>query len=249
MGLQLLAPSIVPLANTDRAPESQSNPTRRLTVLLGAGASLFAGAPSTRRLTDVISARELSGQVLRTLQTNNGTQDANFEDVLHVLVELEALRGTTVARAPSMLRPFLDPSDKLDAITTDFEELRHERFELLETIGSAFDGIDYDRAWPVLYRLLRPLLNTFDIDVFTLNYDQVADVTVFGLSVLSGKGLFDGFGQVIDMAKSRVFRADQYAHWDPAWEPVQLTLAHLHGSLLFAYHVNDPPYAHSPRFE
>ncbi len=148
-----------------------------------------------------------------------------------------------------MLRPLIEPSSILNGITIDSSLLRRERYELLEAIAAAFDGIDYDSAWHVLYRLLRPLLDDFDIDFFTLNYDQVVDVAVYGLSMLSGKKLLDGFGQVIDMENSRLFRADQYAHWDPNWGPVHLTLQHVHGSLLFAYYGSDRRMAHATRFE
>ncbi len=119
----------------------------------------------------------------------------------------------------------------------------------MEAIAASFSSINYDTAWRKLYGLLRPLLNEFDIDVFTLNYDQVADVTVYGLSMLSGKGWFDGFGRPIDMDSNLGFRADQYAHWDPAWGPKHLTLAHLHGSLLFGYHASDRRMAHSAAYE
>ncbi|MGC2634810.1 MAG: hypothetical protein WA215_11415 [Candidatus Cybelea sp.] len=249
MALQLLAPSIVPLVNTDRAPNGRPDPTRRLTVLLGAGASLYAGSPSTDDLTSIVAGREISGAILRALRSRCETSAANFEDVLHVLEELDALLGTTRSRAPSMLRPLIEPSSILNGITIDSSLLRRERYELLEAIAAAFDGIDYDSAWHVLYRLLRPLLDDFDIDFFTLNYDQVVDVAVYGLSMLSGKKLLDGFGQVIDMENSRLFRADQYAHWDPNWGPVHLTLQHVHGSLLFAYYGSDRRMAHATRFE
>lgn len=248
MGLQALAPSILSLANTDCPPEGLSNPARRLTVLLGAGASLFAGAPSTAALTSAICDRVLSGKILNALRADPETSEANFEDVLHVLEDLEAL-SMSGARAPTMLRPFLVPSSRLAAITSDYQELRNERFGVLESIASAFGGINYDAAWRVLYRVLRPLLDTFDIDVFTLNYDQVADLTVYGLSVLSGKPWFDGFGQRINMDGSLTFRADQYAHWSPDWRPIHLTLGHLHGSLLLAYHTSDRRMAHSTQFE
>jgi hypothetical protein len=249
VALQLLAPSIVPLVNTDRAPNGRPDPERRLTVLLGAGASLYAGSPSTDDLTSIVAARGISGAILRALRSRSETSAANFEDVLHVLEELDALLGTTRSRAPSMLRPLIEPSSILNGITIDSSLLRRERYELLEAIAAAFDGIDYDSAWCVLYRLLRPLLDDFDIDFFTLNYDQVVDVAVYGLSMLSGKKLLDGFGQVIDMENSRLFRADQYAHWDPSWGPVHLTLQHVHGSLLFAYYASDRRMAHATRFE
>lgn len=161
VALQLLAPSIVPLADTDRALSGKPNPTRRLTVLLGAGASLYAGSPSTDDLTSIVAAREISGAILRALRSRSETSTANFEDVLHVLEELDALLGATRAGAPLMLRSLIEPSDILNGITMDYSLLRRERYELLQAIAVAFNGIDYDSAWRVLYRLLRPLLDDF----------------------------------------------------------------------------------------
>jgi hypothetical protein len=251
VNLSDLAPSIPPLANTERAPDGYPDPANRLTVLLGAGASLYARAPSTRDLTAIVAQRELSGQVLETLRSNIPDTEPNFEDVLHVVEELESL-AQSGARAPTMLRPFLEQ------IAPDIaaQALSAERFELIETIGASFRGVNYDESWRPLYALLRPLLDVFDMDIFTLNYDLIADVVTFAMSMLAGKKWFDGFGPPAKPLYSRdktfyglTFRPDQFAHWEASWGHNYLTLAHMHGSIGYAYYVPDQRMAHASRFE
>lgn len=59
-----------------------------------------------------------------------------------------------------------------------------ERLDLIEAIGAAFDPIDYDQSRRPLYRLLRPHVDVFDIDLFTLNYDLLTDVATFAVHVV-----------------------------------------------------------------
>jgi hypothetical protein len=95
------------------------------------------------------------------------------------------------------------------------------------------------------------------MDIFTLNYDLLGDVVTFALSVLSGKRWFDGFGAPTKPLYARdhpthyglTFRADQYAHWEPSWGHNYLTLAHMHGSIGYAYYESDQRMAHAVPFE
>ena len=90
--------------------------------------------------------------------------EPNFEDVLHVIEELEAL-AQSPARAPAMMRPFLKST--LEDLGP--QVLAAERFDLIEAIGKSFARINYDESWRPLYGLLRPLLDVFDMDIFTLS--------------------------------------------------------------------------------
>ena len=154
-------------------------------MLLGAGASLYANAPSTRQLASIVAKSEIGGRILESLRDSAIEVEPDFEDVLHVIEELEALMQSP-ARAPTMLRPVLR------SVLADIgpQALSVERFELIEAISAAFDKLDYDSSWRPLYRVLRPHLDVFDIDIFTLNYDLLADVASFALSMLSGKKWF-----------------------------------------------------------
>lgn len=247
MTLAQLAPSLIARKDDDPIESRERKPMGRLTVLLGAGGSLFANAPSTQSLTAIVSARPISGAILRELQANADTANANFEDVLHVLEELDTLeQGTQAARAPSALRRFLEARTAIDGIAIDRSAVRQERFELTEAIGAAFDAIDYDSTWSVLYGLLRPFLDDFDLDVFTLNYDLLTDIALFALTQRTGLQWFDGFGGPLSY---KTFEPNYYANWPPEWGTRLLTLAHLHGSLSFAIHEGDPRLAHGVPYE
>jgi hypothetical protein len=141
-------------------------PRLRLTVLLGAGASLYAGAPSTQTLTSVVAQRPISGAIFRILlQQNNAAP--NFEDVLFVLEELDLLLGTSVAPASSTLRPFLERSSLLASVATDPKSLLRERFDLLGVLADEFNHIDYNVSWKPLYSVLKPLIDIFDLDLYS----------------------------------------------------------------------------------
>src|SRR5580692_6780064 len=145
MLLHALAPSL----NFPTLPEPDAAvaPTGRLTILLGAGASMFAGAPSTARLTELIAGRPICSAILTALRGGNGTSDPNYEDALHVLEQLESLKAPMPDRASASLRPFLEPVDEIGGITMDQERVRRERFEVMETIAEAFRGVTYDASW------------------------------------------------------------------------------------------------------
>lgn len=66
--LDELAPDIKELRPDAGDP---SAPTKTLTVLTGAGSSLYAGAPSTNELTVLLAKRKFSGSILRILQSHS----------------------------------------------------------------------------------------------------------------------------------------------------------------------------------
>jgi hypothetical protein len=250
LDLNALAASILPLANTESHLVIRSGqPRPRLTVLLGAGASLYAGAPSTQKLTKVVAQRPISGAIFRILSQQNYAA-VNFEDVLFVLEELDLLLGASVAPASAMLRPFLERSNLLASVATDLKSVLRERFDLLGVLADEFKDIDYNASWKPLYSVLKPLVDIFDLDIFTLNYDLVADVVTYALGMLSDQRWFDGFGVgPMNNDLSAPFRPDLYANWYPSFGPQNLTLAHLHGSLAFAYHKSDRRMAYSGTYE
>lgn len=232
MDFHSLTPSVRALHNSD---PSTTTPQKRLTVLLGAGASRFAGAPSTDDLTQRLAQLPLCGRIFSTLGMNAETRGANFEDILHVLEQVESLGQQEPSRAEAMLRPFLS-IHRSGTFPDDPLVLRAERLSAIEAIADAFANLDYDSNWRTLYRLLRPFLDHYNIDVFTLNYDLLADVAVNALAGLSGKKFFNGFGRPIDMRGNEGFRPDQYAN--PPWD-LNITIAHIHGSVAFSYALAD----------
>lgn len=242
MLLHTLAPSLNFAAA--EPPDASSAPARRLTVLLGAGASMYAGAPSTARLTEIIGERSIGGAILQALQSDG--REKNFEDVFEALQQLEALEADVPDRPSEALRPFLQLLSEVNGMAIDHESVRQERFAILETIADAFRELRYDESWRTLSDTLSVLLDSFNLDIFTLNYDLLIDVAVEGLSRISGKQWFNGFGSRIRGIDAR-FDPREYALWNPDWGPKYLTLQHLHGSLRYAY-ADGARFAHARRF-
>lgn len=220
---------------------------RSLTVLSGAGASIYAGAPSTAQLTASIAKRRIAGEVLRILQSADPSR--NFEDVLHVLEELELLCDNSAPpRATATLRPFVQISDLGKSFSSDRLALRRERLAILELIAASLSGIDYSN-WMPLYRILRPFLDEYNIRYFTLNYDVLTDVVAEILARRAAKYWYDGFGaRPVAMDGTVLFRADEYAN-PPFERPAHITVGHLHGSICYSYWSTDKRLAHSNEFE
>jgi hypothetical protein len=241
--LQKLAPSIAKEAAKE--PDPQAAPKERLTILLGAGASIYAGAPTTSALTDSLHAWSLSRAIVLALANDKETKEANFEDVIHVLEECESLKSPVPSRAAQMLRRFVATLPYVNGIPLDRNILCDERFAVMDLIAVAFASLDYDASWHVLANLLRPLLTVFNLDIFTLNYDLLVDVAVEGLSRETGKKWFNGYRTA--PAGDAAFQPNEYAHWNDKWGPKYLTLSHLHGSLRYSY-APGPKAAHARRF-
>jgi hypothetical protein len=241
--LHALAPSLNFQAASE--PDADAAPTRRLTVLLGAGASAFASAPSTSRLTEAVKERPISNPILDILQSTS-MPGANYEDAFHVLEQLESLKSPVLDRASESLIPFLQPLQSVGGITLDLESVRRERFEIMETIAAAFQGVTYDTSWRTLADIFGVCLAEFNLDIFTLNYDLLADVAVEGLSRATGKKWYDGFGSRV-RGTDLTFNPAEYAKWNRSWGPEYLRLQHLHGSLGYAY-ARGEPFVHARRF-
>jgi len=200
----------------------------------------------TQQLTEIVAGSGISRGLLQALQNDSETEAANFEDVIHALEEVEALRSPAPDRAALMLRRFVATLPYLDGVALDRNALCAERFDVIEKIADAFDSVNYDANWAVLAHLLRPFLDDFNLDIFTLNYDLLADVAVEGLSRESGKKWFNGYRTVIRGIDAK-FAPNEFATWNQEFGPRFLTLSHLHGSLRFKYAVGEP-FAHSRRF-
>lgn len=244
MDFSKLTPSVGPFRNSE--PASGATPGKRLTVLLGSGASRHAGAPSTEELTRCIAALPVCERVLNILQSRAGTVKANFEDVLHVLEELEVLSDPVPPRAAAALQPFLELRPLNERLLGDPLFLRSQRLDAIDAIGDAFAKIDYDTTWRPLYSALRPFLDDYNLDIFTLNYDLVGDVAVNALAALSGRKFFDGFGGIIDMDRNEKFNPDLYAN--PPWD-LDITIAHLHGCVAFSYARANPNMAYAEQID
>ena len=216
-----------------------------ITVITGAGASVSAGSPTTKQLTELISQSDLSHNILdRLLRTDRPAEATNFEDVLHVLEELEAyLNPEEASRAVSDLKPFLALSRDTADISDDWREHRKERLSLLQHIQARLIEVD-DGGKGHLYAWLRPLADSYDLRWFTLNYDTVADRTINAISVDVGSKWYNGFDPT-----TRHFRSDEYSQAEEKVGELRLWLAHLHGCVRFGYDQTQAGLAHGPPLE
>jgi hypothetical protein len=215
-----------------------------ITIITGAGASISAGGPSTSELTEIVNRGELSAGIFEALRGSPRLTDiVNFEDVLHVLEELEAyLNPDEPSRAINDLKPFLALGLGA-ALSDDWRDYRKERLTALEAIQARLSAID-SSGTGTLYNWLRPLADSYDIRWFTLNYDMVADQTIIAISRSVDKKWYNGFYK-----ETGRFRPDEYANAERRFGALHLWLAHLHGCARFGYSRRQAGLAHGPPLE
>ena len=209
---------------------------QRLVVLLGAGSTMHANAPSTDDITDHLCTRvrgnALMEQVIKGLCEQRGALGFNFESVMSALESLQDYVQNK--RYPPMVG---GEAGAFTAFKPDYE--RFLRF------GNADDPF-YDPFFGLLWQLkqiiaeyviartqsscvsglsafIGRLKKHFDLTVVTLNYDDLID---------RAGVWFDGFGfaPVNDAGEYQIFDHAAFlarASSDPA------VLLHLHGSVRF----------------
>ncbi len=239
--LDQLAPDITSLQPAfARSPE----PRKNMTILTGAGASLYAGAPSTSDLTDFIAKNESAASILRALraQKASSVNEINFEDVLHVLEELEVFTTENPqSREVRALKPFLNAPSAIGNFRISSFELRRLRFALIEAIGEQLHDVRYTQ-WRQLYSWIQPFFLDYDLHWYTLNYDLLSDLVVWALAQTHNAKYFNGFAGTLG-----TFRPDEFAHCAQLFGKPELTISHLHGSIGFNYRYTDPRLAHGQR--
>lgn len=206
----------------------------RVLVILGAGSTLHANAPSTQNIDDLIFKMENStiSSVVRILNEQRAAGHFNFEDVLAALEELDAFRcrkinPTNLAKKGDYLAAFTDwMPDFTSSGDAPFTELR------LQLIGKIKNFVisRTDSSSPEkLKSFFDNLRAYFDLTVVTLNYDDLIDRSgewydgfVPAQHNHNGEFDYDGFSQR-SMQESTV-------------------LLHLHGSVRFTF----PPFGPVP---
>ncbi len=199
----------------------------RLMVLLGAGASAHAKAPSTKEITDMVSRvnRPIVKRIVKDLTKNKKEGAFNFETVIAIL------EGLQEYLTPSWVRGG-DSQWTLDHFTNIkciYRKVTHvdifrERFDLLRDIFSCFiDRMpeNLDKSSMPIRRFIESLRSQFDLTILTLNYDDLID---------HAGPWFDGFRPDLDRSDYSVFEPGRFVDRVRSEGNV---LLHLHGSVRF----------------
>lgn len=196
-------------------------------LLLGAGSTIHAGAPSTDDITDYLCAHENErfGKVIKGLCEQRGSLGFNFETVI---AAMEALDGYVFEKrdppvvggemgAFTALMPGYEDFLKIFNVDTFFDL----REALLAAIAAFVINKTEASATSALSVFVKRLTEHFDLTVVTLNYDDLID---------RAGAWFDGFvpshgNHPYEKFDRGAFRAGA------ASEPA--VLLHLHGSVRF----------------
>lgn len=211
-------------------------PRQRLVLLMGAGSTIDAGAPSTDDITEYLGVHKCDRleKIIKGLCEQRGSLGFNFETVM---AAMEALEGYVKDKryppvvggemgAFTALMPGYE--DFLNIVNTDsFFDLR--RALLLKIATFVIDKTESLRPTK-LSAFVNRLKKDFDLTVVTLNYDDLID---------RAETWFDGFvacgeSHQYEIFDHTVFRAR--ASSEPA------VLLHLHGSVRFGRNPNAKSY-------
>jgi SIR2-like domain len=214
------------ILNCGKAAQSPRRP--RVLVILGAGSTLHAGAPSTKDIDDLVCGidDEPIRSVVARLREQRIEGNFNFETVLAALEDLDdfsvrknhptawASIGGYLAAFADYLPDFTPAADKsfLSARTQVIGRIKN--FVISRTAEASPD---------VLRVFFDQLKTVFDLTVVTLNYDDLID---------RAGDWYDGF--------SVPANADDAGTFDFAGFPKQsaqhpAVLMHLHGSVRFGF--------------
>ncbi len=200
----------------------------RLLIVLGAGSTVHAGAPTTAEISRRVgqSSDPTVASVVRALTAQRGKAGWGFETVLAVLEELDEF--VLRKQAPGIC-------DRASGLLSGFADLHPS---IAPPAGSSFLSV---RVGFVngLHRFLmerarlsdtarmrgffRILLEEFDLTVVTLNYDDVVD--------RAGEW-FDGFGPLGGDDDPAFFDVEE---WLQRANSAASVLIHLHGSMRFGF--------------
>lgn len=207
----------------------------RLLVVLGAGSTIHAGAPSTKEITDLVCQieEEPTHSVINRLRDQRTEGNFNFETVLAALEELDEF--SVRQRAPTAWQRVGGHLSAFAELLPDFAKVGEDSFLVARTrlVGHIKNYVIERTATASsapLKSFFDQLKSEFDLTVLTLNYDDLIDRT--------GEW-YDGFNPPTT--------ADRFGTFDFSGFPAQsarhsAVLLHLHGSVRFAF----PPWRHPP---
>ncbi len=217
-------------------------PRPRLTVLLGAGASIPSGGPSTKTLTQTLM-RQLHDRKYSLVEFEDGFKIKRVANVAVPRIIERTLRRKFRKRfdfelfldALEQLQPLASPGAIDDSVTTAFFKQNSSFADLLtlaplhsahedairgiNEIASSFKHKTKIRGLSI-EPLLERLHQHFDLTVANLNYDTITD----GAAV----DWFDGFSGTGE------FQTFDPRHWNEH-KRHRSTMMHLHGSVRWGY--------------
>lgn len=195
-------------------------------LFLGAGASVFAGHPTTKQLLDRVWARidrmDASGNGLSDLAKRmvGDRRYADVEDLYDGIRQMHNICGCGVSRArpPFSVQPGTVPWRVLDEMTCLMSAIRDEMLE-----SFSLDK-NHHRLVRPMYDMVRSVMRGTGPDellVFTTNYDLVME----NYALIAGLKLVNGF------EKYRYMTNRWRGSWPDVGNRIPLNLIKLHGSI------------------
>lgn len=207
----------------------------RVLIVLGAGSTLHAGAPSTQDIDNLILGinDEPFRSVVNRLRNQRNSGNFNFETVLATLEELDVfhLRKNVPTAWPSIggyLSAFVDYQTGFPPITGS--SFRSAHSQLIGRIKDFVIDRTRNASADRLKSFFDCLRSVFDLTVITLNYDDLVDQT---------DNWYDGFRESGKPTTYRTFDFSGFPHQSMHHPAV---LMHLHGSVRFTF----PPFSFEP---
>ena len=200
----------------------------RILVILGAGSTLHAGAPSTQEIDDRVFRIETEPikSVVGRLQSQRTEGNFNFETVLAALEELDDFnlrkrQPTAWSRIGGYLAAFTDYLPDFIPITDN--SFLTARIQLIGGIKNFVIDRTENSSADRLRSFFDTLRTVFDLTVVTLNYDDLID---------RAGVWYDGFNEQSSTTDNSTFDFSGFHHQSIHHPAV---LMHLHGSVRFSF--------------
>ena len=200
----------------------------RVLVILGAGSTLHAGAPSTSEINDLVLQihDEAIRAVVGRLRAQRAEGNFNFETVLAALEELDEFRvrkghPTAWPRIGGNLAAFTEYlPDFTNVADTNF---RSAHAQLIGRLKNFVIERTAEASPDKLRAFFDKLRTAFDLTVVTLNYDDLID---------RAGDWYDGFGPPAKGGDAGTF---DFASFPKQSVEHSAVLLHLHGSVRFGF--------------
>lgn len=192
---------------------------KRITCLLGAGAVIEIGGPTTATVTDCVHEAWKAKNGSDCIECNLA---GNFEQRFHLLELLLSFQKSTHNPAAAVLER--KPAFR----NIDLEKLLLSCYTLLETVGNMIDA--YSGSWKMnqnnewFVKFWKKLTANARLDIVTLNYDTCMEQSLFSYE--------DGFSERVDVMGVRSHHAYRF-HPEVLTRTKETRVMHLHGCIQY----------------